>query len=86
MGLIQRLVEEAGMPTISIGNAPDRMAHIKPPRAVSVKFARGSMFGEPGNLKRHKRIILDALEALQTMTVPGSIKELPYRWKQPDPA
>jgi len=52
---------------------------------VLVKFARGSMFGEPGNVKRHKRIILDALEALKTMTVPGSIKELPYRWKQPDP-
>ena len=86
MGLIQRLVEEAGIATISLGNAADRMAHIKPPRAVLVKFARGSMFGEPGNLKRHRRIILDALEALQTMNVPGSIKELPYRWKQPDPA
>ena len=86
MGLIQRLVEEAGIATISLGNAADRMAHIKPPRAVLVKLARGSMFGEPGNLKRHRRIILDALEALQTMTVPGSIKELPYRWKQPDPA
>ena len=85
MGLIQRLVEAAGIPTISLGNAIDRMAHIKPPRALLVKFARGSMFGEPGNEKRHKRIILDALEALKTMTVPGSIKELPYRWKQPDP-
>lgn len=79
------MVEEAGLPTISIGNAPDRMARIKPPRAVLVKFARGSMFGEPGNVKRQRRIILDALEALKTMTVPGSIKELPYGWKRPDP-
>jgi hypothetical protein len=61
------------------------MAHIKPPRAVLVKFARGSMFGEPGNDKRQRRIVLDALEALQTMTDPGTIQELPYRWKQPDP-
>ena len=86
MGLIQRLVEEAGVPTISMGNAADRMARIKPPRAMLVKFARGSMFGEPGNVKRQRRIILDALEALQTMTEPGTIQELPYRWKQPDPA
>jgi hypothetical protein len=43
------------------------------------------MFGEPGNVKRQKRIILDGLHALQTMTVPGTIQELPYRWKQPDP-
>ena len=61
------------------------MAHIKPPRAVLVKFARGSMFGEPGNVKRQRRIILDALKALQTMTEPGSIQELPYQWKRPDP-
>jgi len=85
VGLIQRMAEEAGIPTISTGNAPDRMANIKPPRAVVVKFARGSMFGEPGNVKRHKRIIVDALEALKTMTTPGEMKELPYRWKRPDP-
>ena len=85
MGLIQHMAEEAGIPTISIGNAPDRMANIKPPRAVVVKFARGSMFGEPGNVQRHKRIIIDALEALKNMTTPGEIKELPYRWKRPDP-
>ena len=52
---------------------------------VLVKFARGSMFGEPGNVKRQRRIILDALNALQTMTEPGTIQELPYRWKWPDP-
>jgi hypothetical protein len=86
VGLIQRLVEEAGIPAISLGNAADRMAQIKPPRALLVKFARGSMFGEPGNVKRHRQIILDSLQALKTMTVPGSIKELPYRWKRPDPA
>ena len=85
MGLIQRMAEEAGVCTISMGNAADRMANIKPPRAMLVKFALGSMFGEPGNVKRQKRIIMDALEALQTMTEPGTIQELPYRWKRPDP-
>jgi hypothetical protein len=77
------LVEEAGIPTISMGNAADRMSYVKPPRALLVKFARGSMFGEPGNKDRQHRIIQDALEALKTMTVPGTVHELPYRWKQP---
>lgn len=85
MGLIQRMAEESGIPTVSMGNAPDRMAHIKPPRALFVKFARGSMFGEPGNVKRQRRIILDALDALKTMTELGTIQELPYMWKRPDP-
>lgn len=79
------MTEEAGISTISMGNMPDRMAFIKPPRALLVKFGRGSMFGEPGNVKRQRRIILDALDALKTMKEPGSIRELPYKWKRPDP-
>lgn len=85
MGLIQRQVEEAGIPTISIGNMADRMGHIKPPRALLVKFPRGSMLGEPGNVGRQRRVILDALKALSVMTEPGTVQELPYRWKKPDP-
>jgi alkyl hydroperoxide reductase subunit AhpC len=43
------------------------------------------MFGEPGNVGRQRRILLDALDALQTMAEPGEIRKLPYRWKRPDP-
>jgi hypothetical protein len=60
----------------------DRMAYIKPPRALLVRFPRGCMFGEPGNAGRQRQVILDALDALKTMTRPGEIRELPYRWKQ----
>jgi len=80
------MAEEQGIPTISLGNMADRMGYIKPPRALLVKFARGSMLGEPGNEKRQRRILLDALEALKSISEPGTIKELPYQWKRPDPA
>lgn len=43
------------------------------------------MFGEPGNATRQRRILLDALDALKTVTRPGEIRELPYRWKGPQP-
>ena len=82
MGLIQRMAEEAGIPTVSMGNEPERMAKIKPPRALLVKFGRGCMFGEPGNVERQRRIVLDTLEALKTMDVPGTILELPYQWRR----
>jgi hypothetical protein len=78
------MAEEAGVPTVSMGNEPERMAKIKPPRALQVKFGRGSMFGEPGNVERQRRIVMDALEALRTMEVPGTIRELPYQWRRPD--
>jgi D-proline reductase (dithiol) PrdB len=65
-----------------MGNEPERMAKIKPPRALRVKFGRGAMFGEPGNVERQRRIILDALDALRTMDVPGKVLELPYKWRR----
>jgi hypothetical protein len=40
------------------------------------------MFGEPGNVERQRRIIIDALEALETMAVPGTVRELPYQWRR----
>ncbi|MCF8109532.1 MAG: hypothetical protein K9J81_11150 [Desulfohalobiaceae bacterium] len=78
------MVESAGIPTLSLGNSPDRMAYAKPPRALIVKFPRGCMFGEPHNIPRQRRIILDALQAFATMREPGARIELPYRWKRPD--
>jgi D-proline reductase (dithiol) PrdB len=84
VGLIQRLVEYSGIPTVSLGNMPERMKLIRPPRALYVRFPRGSMFGEPFNIQRQRQILLDALEALRTVEEPGTVYELPYRWKVPD--
>jgi hypothetical protein len=58
------------------------MAKIKPPRALRVKFGRSSMFGEPGNVERQRRIVIDALESLKTMAVPGTVRDLPYQWRR----
>jgi hypothetical protein len=82
VGLIQRAAEEAGFFTISMGNEPERMEKIKPPRALRVRFGRGSMFGEPGNVARQRQVVLDCLEALATMDTPGTIRELPYAWRR----
>jgi hypothetical protein len=48
-----------------MGNAADRMALIKLLRARRVKFAPGSMFGDPSNVSRRQRILLDAEDALK---------------------
>jgi len=84
VGLIQRAAEDSGIATVSMGNETERMAKIKPPRALKVKFGRGSMFGEPGNAYRQRRIVMDALDALKTMNIPGTVRELPYQWRRPD--
>jgi D-proline reductase (dithiol) PrdB len=67
-----------------MANVRDRMEFVRPPRVLFVRFPRGSMLGEPFNTERQRRIIMDALAALRSMTEPGAVCDLPYRWKNPD--
>jgi hypothetical protein len=55
---------------------------VKVPRAASTKFPRGATVGEPHQRERQKRVVLDTLGLLQTVTEPAVIVELPYKWRR----
>ncbi len=78
---MQREIEARGIATISLSNNPARTAPLRPPRWAHVRFPRGSMFGEPGNADKQRRVLKDALEAAYSITEPGGKVELPYRWE-----
>lgn len=80
---MQREIEAWGIPTISLSNNPAATGRIRPPRWVHVRFPRGSMLGEPGNLDKQRSVLTDALGALAAIDAPGGLVELPYRWEAP---
>lgn len=55
---------------------------VKPPRTVFVNFPMGNAFGHPFDHKMQRRILLDALEAIETVTVGGTLIDLPYEWDE----
>ena len=67
---------------MSISVARDVTEHVKPPRAVFVPFRMGHHFGVPFHRELQRRIILEALELLQTATESGTIRDLPITWAQ----
>ncbi len=83
MGLIARVVEEAGIPTLCMSSALDITQAVKPPRAVFVNFPLGHQTGKPNDPELQRRMVVDALRAFETIVSPGTIVELPYVW---DPA
>ncbi|RMF86779.1 MAG: hypothetical protein D6736_14350 [Nitrospinota bacterium] len=85
MGLIARQVEEAGICTVAMSSALDVSHAVKAPRTVFLNFPQGHQTGKPLDRDLQRRIILDALRALETLTVPGSIVQLPYRWEAGEP-
>lgn len=78
---MQREIEAWGIPTMSLSNFPARTERLRPPRWAHVRFPRGSMFGEPGNAEKQRKVLKDALEAAYTIADPGGMVELPYRWE-----
>ena len=57
---------------------------MNPPRAVFLDFPLGHTAGKPHDPALGRAILLEALDALETMTAPGSVRRLPFRWSEDD--
>ena len=82
MGLIQREIERAGIPTIGISIVRNYSAKVKPPRTVFLRWPFGHPLGEPFNIAQQRTVLAEALQALYTIDTPGAINDLPYRWRR----
>ena len=82
MGLIQRVIEQAGIPTVGISIVREYTEKVKPPRAVFLRWPFGHPLGEAGNINQQLAVLGRALAALSTITVPGTILEPGYRWRR----
>lgn len=54
----------------------------KAPRAVFVKWPMGHPLGEPGRADQQTRVLECAFLAIERITEPGTIVDLPFRWKR----
>jgi hypothetical protein len=82
VGLVQRAVEAAGVPTVGITLQKEVTRRVRPPRAVYLRYPFGHPMGEAFATAQQRTILLDALTALETVAVPGQIVEPGYRWKR----
>ncbi len=82
MGLIQREIEKAGIPTIGISIARRYTEMVKPPRTVFVKWPLGHPLGEPFHIAQQRAVLEAAFRALAAIKEPGEIIDLPFRWKR----
>jgi hypothetical protein len=50
------------------------------PRLVGIEYPFGQIMGKPGDKAGQRAVLLGALEAVEEMKVPGSMKHLPFEW------
>lgn len=82
MGLVARQVEAAGIPTLCMTSALDITRAVHPPRAAFLDFPLGHTTGKPKEPELQREILAAALSAFETMTAPGSVSMLPFRWSE----
>lgn len=82
MGLIQRTIEAKGIPTVGITLQKEITKHVKPPRALYLRYPFGHPLGEAFHEKQQRTILLETLKALETIMDPGTILEPGYVWRR----
>ena len=82
MGLVQNQIEGAGVSTISMSVQPHITASVGAPRAVTLRYPAGNQVGEAGKPIQQRTILSWVLQAAADMESPGTILELPYRWRR----
>jgi len=82
VGLIQRVIEEEGIPTIGISIVRSYTEKVKPPRSIFLHWPFGHPLGEPFHIVQQVSVIKKAFEALYSIRDPGTIIDVPWKWKR----
>jgi hypothetical protein len=53
----------------------------KLPRAANIGFPFGSPVGNPGDEAKQLEVLMAVLILLESIKEPGTIEQLPFRWK-----
>jgi D-proline reductase (dithiol) PrdB len=80
VGLVARVVEEAGISTVVVSTGRDLSVQVRAPRTVFVNFPMGNPFGRPFDRAQQRAILLDVLHALERIQEGGTVIDLPYDW------
>lgn len=80
MGLLARVFEREGIPTVGLTSALDVTERVRPPRSAFLNFPLGNQVGPPDDPRLQRAILRDALELLSTARDPGTVVPLPYEW------
>ncbi len=78
--IVQRAIEEIGIPTIIIAALPPVVRQNGTPRAVSPLVPMGANAGEPNNIDMQTNILKDTLTKLIEIPSAGKIIPLPYEY------
>lgn len=82
MGLVARVLEEAGIATAVLSPIPELTTSVGVPRVVGIGYPGSVPLGPPGDGEGQRAILRAALETAAGMTEPGARVDLPFQWPE----
>ncbi len=82
MGLVARVIEQAGIPTVTVNMMPAYQRLVGAPRVAAVAHPLGRPFGDVDDTERQRGVLRAALELFRTAKEPGAVAHLPFEWHQ----
>lgn len=82
MGLVQRVIEAQGIPSVSLSMIPDFTRAVGVPRLAGIAYPMSRPLGRPGDADGQRLVLQSLLEMLDRAETPGSYVELPFVWPE----
>lgn len=82
MGLVQRILEARGFPTVALSMIPELTRAVGVPRLAGIGYPMGRPFGRPHDADGQRAVLRAMLELLATAQGPDAYVELPFVWPE----
>jgi hypothetical protein len=82
VGLVQRVLEAKGIPTVSLSMIPDLTRAVGVPRLAGIGYPMSRPLGRPGDADGQRAVLRATLALLDTGTGPDTYVELPFEWPE----
>jgi len=82
VGLVQRVLEASGIPSVALSMIPDLTRAVGVPRLAGISYPMGRPLGRPHDSDRQRAVLRSTLELLATASCPDTYVELPFIWPE----
>src|SRR4026207_1635093 len=80
VGLVQRVLEAKGFPTVALSMIPDLTRAVGVPRLAGISYPMGRPLGRPHDPDGQRAVLRAMLDLLSAAQGPDSYVELPFVW------
>ena len=80
ISLVARILEAAGIATVTFSNARDITASACNPRTVFTNYPLGNACGRPHDPENQRQVLEAGFRLLEEAREPGTIVDMPFEW------